>query len=100
MSEPVLTTLTQFGAAGLIALLWLYERRHGASRDRQLEQAHQRLFKRERELDALVKVLQDNTRAITTLEQSQRRLISLLAELYPRAGKARRYPRPPQDDTL
>lgn len=88
MPDPVITTLAQFGAAGLIGLLWLYERRHGALRDRQLEEAHRRLLTRERELDSLLKVLQDNTRAINTLELSQRRLIRLLGRLYP--SRARR----------
>lgn len=68
----------QFGSAGLIGLLWLYERRHSANRDRQLDETHRRLFLRERELDALLKVINDNTRAINGLRSSQGRLIRLL----------------------
>lgn len=86
MTEPIISTFAQFGAAGLIGLLWLYERRHGAVRDRQLEEAHRRLLARERELDLLLKVLQDNTRAINTLELSQRRLIRFLDNLFSRRG--------------
>ncbi len=78
----------QFGAAGLIGLLWLHERRHSAVRDRQLEQAHRRLLTREREVNWLLKVLNDNTRAINSLEHSQRRLIRFLSSRYQqRPGK-------------
>lgn len=44
---------------------------------------HGGLLAREREVDQLLRVLQDNTRAINTLEMSQRRLIRLLGRLYP-----------------
>ena len=83
MPDAIIASIAQFGPAGLIGLLWLYERRHGAKRDRQLDQAHRRVLARRRELDLLLKVLQDNTRAINTLELSQRRLIRLLGRLHP-----------------
>ena len=81
MIDSTVTALTQFGAAGLIGMLWVFERRHAAARDRQLNESHQKLVGQERELDALLTVVKENTRAISTLEQGQRRLIDLLEHL-------------------
>lgn len=81
MLDGTVTALTQFGAAGLIGMLWVFERRHAAIRDRQLNESHQKLVGQERELDALLTVVKENTRAISTLEQGQRRLIDLLEHL-------------------
>ncbi len=86
--DQALSVMTQFGAAGLIGVLWVLERRHAAQRDRQLDQAHERILSRERELDALLAVITDATRAIIALEQTQRRLVELLNRLRDRATAA------------
>jgi len=77
--SDLLLEFTQFGAAGLIGVLWILERRHAAHRDRQLDEAHERLVRERREAAVLVQVVKENTRAITSLEHAQRRLIGLLA---------------------
>ena len=84
MPEPIITTLSQFGAAGLIGLLWLMERRQASRREKQIDEAHRRIMNRERELDALLQVVQENTKAINSLEHSQRRLIGVLSTRQPR----------------
>jgi hypothetical protein len=81
MSETVLTTLTQFGAAGLIGILWILERRQSATRNRQLDEAHERIRQDGQAMDALLTVVKENTRAIIRLERSQSRLIALLEHL-------------------
>ncbi len=81
-----LTALTQFGAAGLIGVLWVLERRHAAQRDRQLDEAHRKIVTSERDLEALLNVVKENTKAINTLQQSQIHLISLLERIVPRAS--------------
>lgn len=81
-----LTALTQFGAAGLIGVLWVLERRHAVQRDRQLDEAHRKIVSSERDLEALLGVVKENTKAISTLEQSQIHLISLLERIMPRAS--------------
>ena len=81
MFEGLATTLAQFGAAGLIGLLWIMERRFAAARERQLDDAHRTLAAQDRELDALLTVVKENTRAIIRLEQSQLRLTRLLEQL-------------------
>jgi hypothetical protein len=81
MDIDVLQLLTQFGAAGLIGLLWIVERRHASTRERQLTETHRRLLSREQTLDAMLNVVRDNTRAIVSLEHTQRQLIELAANL-------------------
>ena len=81
-----LTAFTQFGAAGLIGVLWILERRHAAVRDRQLDEAHRKIVTSERDLEALLNVVKENTKAINTLQQSQIHLISLLERMVPRAS--------------
>jgi hypothetical protein len=83
MPETLIATFTQFGAAGLIGALWLFERRHAAHRERQLDEAHRQLMASERQVDALLRVVQENTRAVNSLQHSQRRLIGLLGRMAP-----------------
>jgi hypothetical protein len=78
LDSTSVTALTQFGAAGLMGMLWIIERRHAAARDRQLDEAHRALLGQERQLQALLDVIRDNTRALQALELGQRRLIGLL----------------------
>jgi len=78
MPDALVTSMTQFGAAGLIGLLWIMERRHASKRDRQIDESHRLITERERELAALLQVVKENTRAIIRLEQSQLRLITAL----------------------
>lgn len=73
-----MTVLTQFGAAGLIGLLWVVERRAAGGRERQLTEAHQRLMAQQRDVDALLRVVKENTAASKALEYTQRRLIDYL----------------------
>ena len=82
MTGNALTVLSQFGAAVLIGLLWILERRHASARDRQLEEAHAVIIAQNGELEALLSVIKENTSAISRLEQSQRQLIGLLQNLH------------------
>lgn len=78
MEHDLILQLTQFGAAGLIGLLWIVERRHAMQRDRQLAESHARIVRQQHEIGALLDVVKDNTRAVTALEQSQMHLSSLI----------------------
>lgn len=89
------TILAQFGPAGLIGLLWIVERRHASSRERQLNEAHRKLAAQNGSLEALLAVVKDNTRAIVTLEQTQRQLIDLARALAQRAPAASAAPAGP-----
>lgn len=87
MEQEVLSIVSQFGAAGLIGLMWIVERRQASVRERQLSEAHARLAGQGHALDAMLGVVKDNTRAISTLEQTQRQLVELAQEAL---GRARR----------
>jgi hypothetical protein len=77
MPTDLTTIFAQFGPAGLMGLLWIMERRHAATRERQLTEAHQRLSRQDDSIHALLEVVRDNTRAITSLEHTQRHLLHL-----------------------
>lgn len=74
----VIGSLAQFGMAGLIAVMWLVERRAAQQREREVTEAHGRLMSQRTELDSLLQVVRDNTRAVSALEGGQRELTALL----------------------
>lgn len=74
----VVAMLAQFGMAGLIAWMWLSERRAGLARERQIEEAHRRLMGEREALSLALGVVEANTRAMVSLELGQRELSSLL----------------------
>lgn len=78
MGESILQAMTEFGAAGLIGVLWILERGHASKRDRQLDEAHRLLNTQDRELEALLRLVRENTRAFSGLERTQRELITML----------------------
>ncbi len=76
--EAMTAILTQFGAAGLIGLLWVLERRTAMQRDRQLQEAHDKLMAQRQATESLLQIVKDNTAAMKSLEYAQRRLIDHL----------------------
>lgn len=73
--------LTQFGIAGLMGVLWLWERSYSRRREQELTQAHQHLLAQQQELATLVGLVQRNTAAIERFEQTQARLTELMDRL-------------------
>ena len=76
-----MASLTQFGVAGLIGWMWIVERRAAAVRDRQVQEAHDRMLSDKTRLEVLVQALRENTRALTALEVGQRGFIALLERI-------------------
>jgi hypothetical protein len=74
-------TLAQSGAAGLIAWMWLTERRSAAARDRQLSELADRLTHERTTTATLLSVIGDNTRALGAIEIGQRSVASILDRL-------------------
>jgi hypothetical protein len=72
MDAELLASLTPFGTAGLVAAMWIIERRAAAERERQLTSAHERLMEQRTQLDALLSVVSDNTRAVAAIEAAVR----------------------------
>ena len=63
MEVEAVSSLTQFGIAGLVGCMWIVERRAASVRER------------------LVQALRDNTRALTALEVGQRGIAEALRGL-------------------
>lgn len=74
MDVDVIGLLAQTGAAGVIGLLWLSERRSAIARERQIEEAQARLSRGQEDGAALVRLVEATTRAVTMLEATQQRL--------------------------
>lgn len=74
-------SLTQFGVAGLMGALWLWERLYSRRRERELTQAHERLIAQHEELRELITLVQRNTAAIERFEQTQARFTEVLDRL-------------------
>ena len=95
MDAEIATIVSQFGAAGLMGLLWIAERRHAALRDGQLTEAHRLITAREHEAAALLGIVRENTRAIVTLEQTQQRLMHAIERIADRRPQSRAQVRRP-----
>ena len=83
MESNILVHLTQFGVAGLVAWMWLSERRSAMARERQLSAAHDRILEQRLQIDVLMSLVSENTRAVTALESAQRALHVVLDRLVP-----------------
>ncbi len=65
----------------LIGWMWIVERRAASVRERQLQEAHDRMLADRTRLEVLVQALRDNTRALTALEVGQRGVTEVLRRL-------------------
>lgn len=74
--EDLVKTLANFGPAGLIACMWLAERRASATRERQLTEAHEGLFTERERTRALLDLVGAANRTMAALEASHRDLAS------------------------
>jgi hypothetical protein len=61
--------LANFGAAGLMGAMWLWERRTSGRREQQLDEAHARIMSDRIQLDELLRVVKQNTAALSRLSQ-------------------------------
>jgi hypothetical protein len=81
MEGEIAAAAAQFGVAGMVCWMWLFERRAAGARERQLTESHERIARNQREIDVLVAALGENTRALTALEAGQRGLVAMLERL-------------------
>lgn len=65
----MLTELTQFGSAGIMGAMWLWERQASTTRERQLDEAHQRIVGDTQVVQQLVELVRQNTEALTRLSE-------------------------------
>lgn len=83
MTPDIASAAAQLGAAGLIGLMWLTERRAAAAREKQLADAHERILHERTHLAALLSVVTDNTKALAALEAGQRALAGAIDRIGP-----------------
>lgn len=81
MDPMLLAELADFGIAGVIAAMWVIERRAASTRERELTEAHAEILERGKSVDALMRVVQDNTLALGRIESTQRELSEAVREL-------------------
>lgn len=68
----IVSDLASFGAAGIMGAMWLWERRSSTTRERQLDEAHQRILRDEQRLEKLTEVVEHNTAAIAQFQEIQK----------------------------
>lgn len=66
-TQPVLDNLASYGAAGLMGAMWLWERRTSSAREKQIEEAHQRIMSDGVKLEALIDLVERNTETLSRL---------------------------------
>ena len=81
MFLEALGSFTQFGVAGLMGALWVWERMLSRKRDTQLNAAHEQLMRQHHELRTLITLVRRNTRATERFEQTQKQLRELLERI-------------------
>ncbi len=74
----IMQAFMQFGVAGLMGMLWTWERMNSRQRERQLDEAHDRLITQHEQLRNLAELIDRNTRTLERFEQTQTALRTLL----------------------
>ncbi len=77
-SAPLFEDLTSLGAAGIMGLMWLWERRASQKREQQLDATHQRILADRIQLEQLIMVVRQNVEAVTRLTTTQEQLLRQL----------------------
>lgn len=87
MPAEMMQQLAQFGVAGLMGVLWVWERLHSRKREEQLSEAHERILSERQELHEMVELVRRNIGAIERFEQTQTRLQQLLERMHDETRK-------------
>ena len=64
---PTFSQLANLGVAGLMGLMWLWERKTSGAREQQLDEAHARILSDRVQLDQLIEVVRSNSDAMSRL---------------------------------
>ncbi len=72
---PAFSQLANLGVAGLMGLMWFWERRMSQTREQQLDEAHARIMSDHVLLDQLIEVVRTNSDAMSRLTATQDQLI-------------------------
>ena len=72
---PGFTQLANLGVAGLMGLMWFWERKTSQTREQQLDEAHARIMADHIQLDQLIAVVRSNSDAMSRLTATQEQLV-------------------------
>jgi hypothetical protein len=72
---PTFSQLANLGVAGLMGIMWLWERRMSGTREQQLDEAHARIMADRVQLDQLIAVVRSNSDAMSRLTVTQEQLV-------------------------
>ena len=72
---PGFTQLANLGVAGLMGLMWFWERKTSQTREQQLDEAHARIMADHVLLDQLIAVVRSNSDAMSKLTATQEQLV-------------------------
>jgi hypothetical protein len=70
--------VAQFGVAGLMGAMWLWERRYSRQREDELTEAHREILAQREHLSAVLDSLQGNTKVIAEFTDVQREVLGTL----------------------
>ena len=82
MLMDLLASFTQFGVAGLMGALWVWERMLSRRRESQLNAAHEQIVQQKQELHVLMRMMRRNTQTIEQFERTQQQLYKLLERIH------------------
>ncbi|QQE13584.1 hypothetical protein JD969_09035 [Planctomycetota bacterium] len=74
MSVEIVKLLVQFGVAGLMGVLWIWERFMSRSLIKQLSESHDYIFRQQEKFGVLIDIVKQNTETIEKFNQTQNRL--------------------------
>ena len=74
-SIPDISQLANLGVAGLMGVMWFWERSVSRAREQQLDEAHARIMADRVQLDQLIEVVRTNSDAMSKLTATQDQLL-------------------------
>ena len=83
---PTIDGLANLGVAGLMGVMWLWERRTSQQRESQIDEAHARIMGDRVQLEQLMAVVKQNAEAVTRLSAVQEQLVRELGRGEGRSG--------------
>ena len=83
MIRDIVELLVQFGVAGLMGALWVWERALNSKRERQLNETHSRLMAEREQMRLLVRLVRRTTRAIERFDRTLGQLRETITQQTP-----------------
>ena len=90
VEAEIMGALAQFGVAGLIGWMWLSERRGAQERERQIAEAHAEIWRERQSLASLIRLVEQNTRALAGVQRQQHELSGAIERLVRTLDQVRR----------